>query len=636
MTVRHPAKRGQKLTANADATITADWSFTGTLTIPEATVTAHEGAIDHDALLNFDQAEHFTQSEISITVSQISDFSSSGLLNIVEDLTPQLGGKLDGLGKSIENISSLFINASVATPDSTRSGESQYWVKDTRAGEPWFTTELGANSAIPRNAFTETITAEWLHEADLTMDNAIAVNWKDFAAASVELAVLSGGGGDADFANVVFLMDVENTGGEGDQAFLVNVGGHTVTAAEGSTGIAEVRGAKAKFGSFSIFNDDEAGIVLARWGTTVNSTDFDFGSGDFTFECHLLFNRLSSTNIPVFAKWAYPNFSFHWDFDSVNEKFFFTYSTNGIGPSGGTAIAWPTATYNLNQWYHMACARQGTTIRFFVDGVLCSTQEAVSTDAFHTGSEEFELFSTSSAGAADHSTYMDNARITKGVARYTATFTPPTAAFATSGGTPEGFTLGDPSYKMFFDATEIRVRGATVENYLQLDHDDTDFNIAGVNTTDINITSITAINAGTVDADFAALTATSYGGVVEANLLDKSASETIVGATWAFAAITATTYDGVAAANLVDKVAAEAISGAWTYSGNLISTGYFHVRGATTAALDAIANAINTGAGKVQGAMVYNTDTDNPVYAAGNADGSIWVDGAGATAHSPA
>ena len=62
-----------------------------------------------------------------------------------------------------------------------------------------------------------------------------------------------------------------------------------------------------------------------------------------------------------------------------------------------------------------------------------------------------------------------------------------------------------------------------------------------------------------------ALTALSYGGITEANLLDKSAAETITG-TWGFAAITATSYDGIAAADLVDKGAAETITGQWNFS----------------------------------------------------------------------
>jgi hypothetical protein len=62
--------------------------------------------------------------------------------------------------------------------------------------------------------------------------------------------------------------------------------------------------------------------------------------------------------------------------------------------------------------------------------------------------------------------------------------------------------------------------------------DDNDMTIAATGAADINITGVTSLQAGTMDADFDAITGTSYGGILEANLLDKSASENISGATW--------------------------------------------------------------------------------------------------------
>lgn len=59
-------------------------------------------------------------------------------------------------------------------------------------------------------------------------------------------------------------------------------------------------------------------------------------------------------------------------------------------------------------------------------------------------------------------------------------------------------------------------------------------------------------------------------------------------------------------------------------------------RTSTTAALVAIANAINTAAEKEAGFMVFNTTTSLPVWAVGNTDGAVWVDATGATAHTPA
>lgn len=68
-----------------------------------------------------------------------------------------------------------------------------------------------------------------------------------------------------------------------------------------------------------------------------------------------------------------------------------------------------------------------------------------------------------------------------------------------------------------------------------------------------------------------------------------------------------------------------------------MTTGIFTPTGvetSTTAALDAVGNAINT-AGKYEGKQLFNTDTDNPVWAVGSAAADIWVDGAGTTVHSP-
>lgn len=62
---------------------------------------------------------------------------------------------------------------------------------------------------------------------------------------------------------------------------------------------------------------------------------------------------------------------------------------------------------------------------------------------------------------------------------------------------------------------------------------------------------------------------------------------------------------------------------------------YVQLKTATDAELNAVANAINTDAGKVQGAVIYNSSTDNPVYAVGPADADVWVDGAGTIVNSP-
>lgn len=91
--------------------------------------------------------------------------------------------------------------------------------------------------------------------------------------------------------------------------------------------------------------------------------------------------------------------------------------------------------------------------------------------------------------------------------------------------------------------------------------------VTGVSGTGNLILSASPTFTGTLTA--AAIVATTYDGIAAADLLDKSASEVISGATWDFQAITAVSYGGITEANLVDKSAAETISGAWTFSATL-------------------------------------------------------------------
>ena len=358
------------------------------------------------------------------------------------------------------------------------------------------------------------------------INNDRPITWLDSDSVAIELAILGASvQTDEFFDDVVNVSTLDNSSQDATE-FTSELGGHNFTATVAAGGVAKITSAESKFGTYSIFCDDEAGAMSARWGTTSNSTSFDFAALDWTMECWLLFERKSATDIDIFAKWIWIDRTFHWTFDSTAETFVFTWSTNGTNTGGGASIAWPVDTYVTGQWYHMAAVRDGNTLKFFVDGVQCATTEDVTGVTFFTADQEFEIFSKESNGSGDHATYMSNARITKGTARYTTGFTPPTAAppIASS---PGEFTLGDPLVTMNLDASEVRFRGATAANYLEIENDDTDINIAGVNLTDINITGITAINAGTVDVDFDDITATTYGGILEANLVDKSVQEVI-------------------------------------------------------------------------------------------------------------
>jgi len=89
-----------------------------------------------------------------------------------------------------------------------------------------------------------------------------------------------------------------------------------------------------------------------------------------------------------------------------------------------------TSTNNVTtgQWYHFALTRSGTTARLFLDGTLEASGTS-SVNFYETAQALGRVYATSTGTTQYLNGYLDDVRVTKGVARYTANFTPPAAAF---------------------------------------------------------------------------------------------------------------------------------------------------------------------------------------------------------------
>lgn len=89
-----------------------------------------------------------------------------------------------------------------------------------------------------------------------------------------------------------------------------------------------------------------------------------------------------------------------------------------------------TGTLTTGQWQHVAWTRSSGTLRTFIDGTISSTtaftRDLTATSPVSVG------YSPGYGGGAGYflNGYVDDLRITKGVARYTANFAPPSAPFA--------------------------------------------------------------------------------------------------------------------------------------------------------------------------------------------------------------
>lgn len=205
-------------------------------------------------------------------------------------------------------------------------------------------------------------------------------------------------------------------------------GGITDATAKGvfeTVGSAQISTAQSKWGGSSIAFDGNADYL-----TSPVSTLYEFGTGDFTVELWVRFNSTSGTVPMVNLGYGYngtPLGAYNaWGVVIINNVFYFSrYLTDGS--SNDFTASWTPAT---NTWYHVAVSRQGTSLRAFIDGTQLGTTQTNSVNYVRVNSDPLYI-GQYFAGSANRylNGYIDDLRITKGLARYTANFTPPTAPF---------------------------------------------------------------------------------------------------------------------------------------------------------------------------------------------------------------
>ncbi len=150
--------------------------------------------------------------------------------------------------------------------------------------------------------------------------------------------------------------------------------------------------------------------------------NFDFGTGDFTIECWVYLSTTPSTSNIIIDTRASDALS-AWSFSvSGTSKLDMIYSSSRVTSTG---------SISTSTWTHVAVTRSGSTIRLFING----TQDGSATfsSAINSGNTPAIGGGRSTAGSGITGYYfngfIDDLRITKGVARYTLNFTPPAQAF---------------------------------------------------------------------------------------------------------------------------------------------------------------------------------------------------------------
>ena len=188
-----------------------------------------------------------------------------------------------------------------------------------------------------------------------------------------------------------------------------NSAGNTVTAT--LDGNVTLDSGTTKFASNSYNFDGASNIRLSRALIDTSSS--------FCFETWVYFDSTGVSNDMAMLLAQYKS--------GENGRILFgAQSGNLVVRYNGSTVAL-TAPVSASQWHHVAWSYDGTTHRLFVDGTL---EDSTTTDfPIYTGVTT-QLGGTDSTLLSDYDLdgRMEDIRITTGDARYTSSFTPPTAS----------------------------------------------------------------------------------------------------------------------------------------------------------------------------------------------------------------
>lgn len=181
-------------------------------------------------------------------------------------------------------------------------------------------------------------------------------------------------------------------------------------------GNANIDTAQAKFGVSSANTQGTEDIVMGD-----ASTDFEFDTGDFTIDFWVRRNQAGVLQYMYDARPGGTSGAYSTIYVQ-NTSVLYYYVSSAIRITGTTVLS-------TGVWYHVAVARSGTSTKMFLDGVQEGSTYTDSTDYVVPGASRPAMGRSAFDTTGDFNGWFDEIRVSKGIARWTSDFTPPTVAY---------------------------------------------------------------------------------------------------------------------------------------------------------------------------------------------------------------
>ena len=209
------------------------------------------------------------------------------------------------------------------------------------------------------------------------------------------------------------VLMLHGNGEEGSTNFVDDSFSHHAVTANGN---ANIDTTQKKFGSGS-------GLLDTGYLTIPDHSDWDLGSGDFTFDYWVNFNSWNTVNVFMCSTdWGA---SVEGYLIAMRQSRVLFLATSGVS-SWDKANFSGAYSFNLNTWSHIALVRNSGLLALYVDGSCIATQ---SNSNIINSSGAAMYIGDANTAESNISGYLDEVRISNGIARWTSDFTPPTQEY---------------------------------------------------------------------------------------------------------------------------------------------------------------------------------------------------------------
>jgi hypothetical protein len=427
-----------------------------TLTVPTAPLTAISGTALLISNNNYFKPQSYNPNAYSFTIvgtPSVQRFNPFGTSTAYDTSVIGGSGYFDGSGDYLSTASNASLaigssdfciefwvysnNANEITPFGQWVGSNLNWILQYRTGANQFrfyynsSNDLSGNYTIVQNAWTHVVVCRSGSTMSLYVNGTRLATKTD--STSINNTTGLSVGRNADNLQYVtgFITDARIV--VGSSVYTPSSSTLTVPTAP-LTAITNTK-FLANMTNGAIFDNAMMNDLETVGNAQISTSVVKFGTGSMAFDGTGDWLSLPSTQNLIFGRnftiecWLYPSTlsGNQGIFASSGERFGLIREGNHIYWLGTPDVAGSSGTLTINTWHHIAVSRSGGTLRLFVNGVLGgsgATTEVNNLFPWYVGAnQDLEAFNG----------YIDDLRITKNYARYTTTFTPPSAAFPNIG-----------------------------------------------------------------------------------------------------------------------------------------------------------------------------------------------------------